>query len=497
MKKLSLYISAVILAFVSGCTYDFPEKEQPTAGSADFTKYVAIGNSLTAGYMDGALYNRGQQNSWPSILATQMKIVGGGDFNQPDINSENGYYAVINSTVYGRLILKYPGGDKTKSPTPSPIGLGDVPAAFTGDKTALNNFGVPGLTIQTAQLAATGGPATSNPYYNVYYARFASNPGTSTVIGDASSALTAGGTFFTFWLGNNDVLGYATGGGSNPAILTANGTFTTAYNAAINAVLAANTGTKGAVANIPDVTTIPFFTTVKYNAIPLDAATASYLNTNLSANYNAFLQGMVSNSVITQAEADKRKLNFVPGQNAIVIDDETLTDLDPYMAGPYAGLKPYRRARQTTATDYLTLTSASILGTTVSGSSAIWGLTAPLTDQYVLVPTETTQIQASITSFNSTIAAAVTANSERLVLVDVFNIFKTLTSSTTGITLNGIGFTASIAPPYGGFSLDGVHPNGRGSAYIANRFIEAINGKWGSSIPYVNENNYPGNDLPQ
>ncbi|MGB3779776.1 MAG: hypothetical protein WA960_15550, partial [Tunicatimonas sp.] len=37
-----------------------------TPGTADFTKYVALGNSLTAGFMDAALYTRGQQNSFPA-----------------------------------------------------------------------------------------------------------------------------------------------------------------------------------------------------------------------------------------------------------------------------------------------------------------------------------------------------------------------------------------------------------------------------------------------
>ena len=37
----------------------------PSSGSVDFSKYVAIGNSLTAGYADGALYTSGQENSYP------------------------------------------------------------------------------------------------------------------------------------------------------------------------------------------------------------------------------------------------------------------------------------------------------------------------------------------------------------------------------------------------------------------------------------------------
>src|ERR1700744_1320700 len=62
-----------------------PTVQAPTAthGSADFTRFIAVGNSLTAGYADGGLYLSGQQNSYPSIMANQMLAVGGGPFTQP------------------------------------------------------------------------------------------------------------------------------------------------------------------------------------------------------------------------------------------------------------------------------------------------------------------------------------------------------------------------------------------------------------------------------
>ncbi|HYG38116.1 MAG TPA: hypothetical protein VD908_05830, partial [Cytophagales bacterium] len=174
MKTFKYYIYTTLLATVFSCTYDFPEKEESTSGGADFTKYVSVGNSLTAGFMDGALYDRGQANSFTSILAGQMKLVGGGDFNQPDINSPAGFFrfAPDGQTPLGRLILQSPGG--VCGPSPSPIVPGNLPQPFSGDLSQLNNFGVPGLTLGTALLPQTGGPANGNPYYNPYYARFAS-----------------------------------------------------------------------------------------------------------------------------------------------------------------------------------------------------------------------------------------------------------------------------------------------------------------------------------
>ena len=52
-------------------------------GSADFSKYVALGDSFAAGYSDNALFKRGQENSYPSFLAQQFALVGGGNFSVP------------------------------------------------------------------------------------------------------------------------------------------------------------------------------------------------------------------------------------------------------------------------------------------------------------------------------------------------------------------------------------------------------------------------------
>ena len=66
-------------------------------------------------------------------------------------------------------------------------------------------------------------------------------------------------TFFTNWLGNNDVLGYATAGGAASS-LTPTADFTTKNGKIVDALTAS--GAKGLVVTIPDVTNIPFFTTV-------------------------------------------------------------------------------------------------------------------------------------------------------------------------------------------------------------------------------------------
>jgi len=64
MKIRYLFYLAVF-AFMASCK---PEVNDftPSNGTADFTTYVAVGNSLTAGYADGALYKSAQM--WENNL---------------------------------------------------------------------------------------------------------------------------------------------------------------------------------------------------------------------------------------------------------------------------------------------------------------------------------------------------------------------------------------------------------------------------------------------
>lgn len=476
-----------------------------TKGSADFSKFVSIGNSLTAGYQAGALFTNGQANSFPLILSKQFSIAQGSTitFNQPDINSVNGFnssYSNIGSGIIrGRLVLFAADGVQAHAvPTPAgapgvpaPYNTADVPTPYTGDKSKLNNFGVPGILLGQVLDPRTGGPSNT-VYYNGLYARFATNPGTSTILGDAMATQP---TFFTFDLGNNDVLGYATTGGDGSIPLTPKANFQAYYGAAISTLMG-GTSCKGVVSTIPNVTTIPFFYTVKWNAIPLDAATASTVTSNLANNYNAFLAGMKQAGVITAAEVTKRTLTYTAGQNAILINDETLTDLTPYMAGPYAGLLPYAMARQTTSSDLIPLTAGGILGTLVNyNPQLVNGVTVPLADKYALIPSEISAILTATADFNSIITTTAAGFPDRIAVADVNAAFTSFVTSQV-IVADGVAITPNFTPPTGAFSEDGVHPNSRGYAYMANIFIDAINAKFGATVPHASLADYSGVGLP-
>lgn len=478
-----LYLLLLTL-FFSACQYEFPDlpQENPDPGEADFSKTIAVGNSITAGYMDGALYNRGQQNSFMVILTQQLEQAGGGAFNNPDINSQNGFFAMGPNGPLGRLIL-------TNNPLlgqvlPAPIGPGDLPAAYTGDKSELNNFSVPGITLGQALTPLTGGPASgNNPAYNPLYARFASNPGQSTLIGDAASALANGGSFFSFWLGGNDVLGYAVGGASDPSILTSDEDFQIRFTAALNTLLTANESANGMVFNIPQIVDLPYFNLVPYNPLPLSQAEADQVNQGYAA-YNGGLIQAQTLGLISEEERNYRTIRFEAGLNAFVMEDENLTDLSAL------GMPSMR---QSTMEDKAVLLLSEAL--IPSENSPQRGVEFPVEDEYVLTPEEQDEINSKISTFNSYITNMVSANAERLILINIQSFFDQLQNGE--INSGGAILTASIIPPNGGFSVDGIHPNARTHAFISNLCAEAINQKWNAVIPKVNPNAYIGNDLPR
>ena len=64
--------------------------EDPSAGTADFSNFVSIGASFTAGFSDGSVFLAAQSQSFPAIMARQMAALGGGDFTQPLVNDNVG-----------------------------------------------------------------------------------------------------------------------------------------------------------------------------------------------------------------------------------------------------------------------------------------------------------------------------------------------------------------------------------------------------------------------
>lgn len=531
-----------------------PTPETPDAGTAVFTKFVAVGDSYLAGMQGGALFNAGQASSIPKILATQFATVGGGAFNQPDINHENGFnasFSVVPGTIRGRLVLFDADGSTdpdgagcqtsrsaapratgdyggvTTVTCPSSVSTPNMPDAylapgastpvnyrtaqspldasfpFAGVKADLNNFGVPGAKLIHAGVPNYG---TLNPFYG----RFASNPAAKPLIMDAGEK---GGSFFLFYFGNFDILNYATTGatananGTGTNDMTDFATFQAAYGATLAGMLAVP-NSQGVVATIPELTSLPYFTTVLWNQIEFkstnctDAATLASLNGPAGfGGYNGALDFLTTpggGSLLTPGQAAARKVVYAYGKNGILIKDETLPDLTAALSAINAALAPYGQVRQANSGDIITLAAGGVLGTCPNPPNVpqfVTGVSAPLDDAYVLLPTESAEITARIAAFNTEIKAVAAASAGRVAVADINLVYKSLVTSKVYVS-DGVTIAPTFAPPAGMFSEDGIHPNARGAAFTANIIIDAINTTFSAVIPKASLAMYAPTGLP-
>ncbi|RKR85008.1 GDSL-like lipase/acylhydrolase family protein [Mucilaginibacter gracilis] len=448
MKNFKNYIYILAAtAFFAACK---PSIDTPNFnhGTADFTRYISVGNSLTSGYADGGLYLAGQQNSFPSMIATQMQAVGGGSFSQPLFSA-----AQSNGSGY----IKLTGFDANGSPITAAVTTNLAyrdPTFFTKYTGNLENYGVPGIKLLHITLPYYG---NLNPYFERLLPGVApANTNTSYL----SFITTKPFTFFTNWLGNNDALGYATGGGggyTGADALTDKATFASLYNLLINSLTA--TGAKGACATIPDVTTIPYFTTVTPGLL------------------------------LAGAQAAAQKAGVTPLPAAIYITASTNAAATTY------------GVRAATASDLVTLTfPTALLGkpTTDPVSGAVtnpypYGLhpNNPIDSKYILDPNEVALVKDYVSSYNATIKSVAAAKG--LAVFDAFTFLTNLKNN--GLTVNGVNLTSGYISG-GVFSLDGVHLTPRGYAIVANEFIKAINSQYSANVPQVNVANYNGVVFP-
>ena len=459
-----------------------PEVALNTNG-LDFSTYISVGASFTAGYTDGAMFKAAQENSFPNILAGKF----GTEFIQPLMNDN------IGGLVYGGTAVQPPRFYFNGA------GPARLPAMPTTELTTVlsgpfHNFGAPGA--KSFHLGVPGYGAL-----NPYFGRMASSPSAS-VLGDA---LATNPTFFTLSeIGGNDVLGYALSGGSgvdqtgnfDPSSyggsdITDPNVFASVFSGMVSALTA--NGAKGVVANVPYITDLANFTTVPYNPIPLDAGTAGAVNGAYAA-YNGGIQQafayLVAVTPMTQEMADaeiaKRTISFAAGQNAVVIIDEDLTDLTAINPGLIS-------MRQTTANDLLLLAGSAFIGTLAdpNNSGSVNGVAVPLGDQWVLTPEEQLAIMTATDAYNTTIAAVASSN-PNVALVDFKGV---LTEASSGIQFDAYTMTTSLVT--GGLvSLDGVHLTARGYALMANKILAAMDVEFGSNFTTATNGLAKAGDYP-
>jgi len=492
-----------------------PEPINYTSGSADFSTYVALGNSLTAGFSDGALFSNGQTASFPNMLATSFSEAGGGSFEIPFMADNLGGATVLGDSLYGnRFVLSFASG------SPAPVRLDgpqstEISNILSG---SFNNMGVPGAKIFHLPLEGYGSlEALAIGAANPYFVRFASSP-TASILGDA---LAQNPTFFTLWIGNNDILAYATEGGdgenqegnTNPLTygfndITDSNVFASVYDQLLQALTA--NGAKGVLANIPNVTGIPYFTTVPF--APLDPTNPDFgpqiptLNATFAQLNQVFeFLGVPERSIVFSTSA----------ASAVVIRDESLPDLSAQITGALqlGGLDAptatvlgllYGQARQANADDLIVLPAQNAIAqfnetafaslqdlgvpTAEAAQLSVNGITYPMEDKWVLTPSEQEIVAVALDRFNEIIAAL--AVQYDLPVIDIKALLER--TQNEGIPLSDGSTITAVFATGGGFSLDGVHLSPRGYALIANEFIQAIETKYGAELPEVDPLEFTG-----
>ncbi len=250
MKKI--VITAAVVALLGAGT---------AAAQLSFARYVALGDSVTAGYASGGLVQFYQERSYPGMLARYAQA---NDFQQPLVSAPGLAPLLELQSLVPTVIV--PSGTIPGQP---------INAALARP---YNNLGVPGAdiydmlnTVGDIQNLLAGNtdnvmhdlilrtPAVENPPGSGNYVAFTA----------ITQAIALDPTFLTMWIGNNDILGaaiYATP--IDGVTMTPLASFEAMYAGALNA-LTSMTSAPMVVMTIPDVAAFPFVTTLApYLTVP-------------------------------------------------------------------------------------------------------------------------------------------------------------------------------------------------------------------------------------
>ncbi|HEY7387706.1 MAG TPA: SGNH/GDSL hydrolase family protein [Bryobacteraceae bacterium] len=396
-KSRRLYGALSFLFLVSaGTTLAAPN------GKADLWRLVVVGDSISAGVQNFSLLDTQQPHGYAALIAEQARV----PMTLP--------------------LVPYPGAPNVLeliSFGPPPViqpAPGTLPR-IPRDNPFLQptNLSIPGITVQQA-LTLTPNPnaSPSDPvagWANIVlgFPRPFLFPGPA--LTQIQQAVALHPSTVIVWLGNNDVLiPFLFGGAPTPA-----DTFAAAYQNILQAL--SQTKASLVVANIPDITGLPYLTPVatlaRETGLPLTEITSL-----LGIGPGDYLRP----AGVTIAE---QILNGAPGP----ISNYTCS-AEPFSSAPMA---------------------------------------------CVLTAAEASAFQETVNSYNSTIASE--ARLFGATLVDIYSLVEDIYRNgykSAGYCMNA-GFLGGL------FSLDGVHPTNTGYAIIANTFIHQMNTMMATGIPPV------------
>jgi lysophospholipase L1-like esterase len=428
MKRIIRIAAALILAALVAVPMFAAAR-----GKADFTRFVAIGDSYGAGVESGSLNLNHQQFSWPAIIARQVGL---------KVCSPS---ASATEVCFAEPLVSFPGiGNELQlvsiTGTIAPASGTGAPIMTTFGR-PYNNLAIPGANVNDTITLKGLDPATSTAKA---YAQFILR-GLGT---EADQALAQNPTFIAVWIGGNDLLGAVLAG--TPALITPVANFTTAYNALLDKLTAGAPNAGIIVGNIPtNPLAVPYVTTVP--RVLVDPST--------------------------------RQPILVGGAPVPLIADLGGGNIGPLPAGSFVllpaaskiatgqGLPPQLKA--------------------IPPFNQLPNTGVPLADTDVLTPTEVTAIQNAAVAFNDVIAQA--AASRNIPVADIKGLFDRLAA---GQEFVGPLALSSAFVTGGAFSLDGFHMTDIGYTLFANEYIKTINNSYGTKIPLASVGTFLQNNDP-
>jgi lysophospholipase L1-like esterase len=436
MKKIIIALSllSIIALAIIGCE-DYNDLTAPAPinlGSADFTRFVSIGNSLTMGEQSSSVFESAQMYSFGNLIAKQVGATyAQATFSDPGTGGRLEISSLNPFTLYTNMDQ----GSPTNLNYPAPYNNLGIKGAFLYDV----------IYARSATTCYTYNFGLPNPLFNAVLRGF----GTQLELAVAQHP-----TLITLWIGNNDILAFATRGGLFPP--TDPAVFQTQYTQVLTTLH--STGAQIVIGGMPNALLTPFFTTVgpgvglKLQTIP-------------------GVQGLVYQTTGAPGIALAAPTDL--------INKTVLITLSASSAVNYLG--------DTNGTYY------TVNGIPVPpgvNTAFPFGLTPenPFPNNLVLDPTEIAAYLQLRTGYNQIISGLAASFSYSVINWD--ELFNSLASA-NGLSVNGINFSATyISGNF--FSLDGIHPTNQGYAIIANEFITAINNKYNAQIPKIDVSTIPG-----
>ncbi len=227
------------------------------SAQVDLSRYVAVGDSLTAAYASAGLAQLYQDHSFPAILAGQFGISG---FQQPIVSNpgiaavlELKQLMVVSGQVVPVIAPKSGQGQPTNATYQGIYGNLGVPGATTND-----------LLTKTGDVTRllTGTSTAATVMYDIVL-RFPVIPGTQIPGTAINQAIGAQGTIYTVCAGYNDVLNAVLSGVAIDGVtLTPTAAFRQQYATLLGAIRQQRPSAAIVVANVPDVSAIAFTSTV-------------------------------------------------------------------------------------------------------------------------------------------------------------------------------------------------------------------------------------------